>query len=165
MNEKSMAGWIGFAGLLMLIIGSIDVFQGFIALIEDEYFVVTSSGFLAVDLTAWGWVLLIWGVLMIVAGHRTDRGAVVGAVVHDRPRVVELLRPARLSRQQPVSALGADRLDAERRRALRADGPLAREQGRPGARAADEVSLARNLVAVGAGLSMPVLSQPREVLT
>ena len=53
MNERSMAGWIGFAGVLMLIIGSIDVFQGLIALIEDEYFVVTSSGFLAVDL-AWG---------------------------------------------------------------------------------------------------------------
>ena len=68
MNERSMAGWIGFAGLLMLIIGSIDVVQGFIALIEDEYFVVTSSGFLAVDLTTWGWVLLIWGSLMIVAG-------------------------------------------------------------------------------------------------
>ncbi len=68
MNERSMAGWIGFAGLLMLIIGSIDVIQGVIALIEDEYFVVTTSGFLAVDLTTWGWVLLIWGSLMIVAG-------------------------------------------------------------------------------------------------
>ena len=68
MNEKSMAGWIGFAGVLMLIIGSIDVFQGLIALIEDEYFVVTNSGFLAVDLTTWGWVLVIWGSLMIVAG-------------------------------------------------------------------------------------------------
>lgn len=68
MNEKSMAGWIGFAGVLMLIIGSIDVFQGLIALIEDDYFVVTNSGFLAVDLTTWGWVLVIWGSLMIVAG-------------------------------------------------------------------------------------------------
>ena len=51
MNSKSMAGWIGFAGILMLIIGSIDFFQGLIALFEDEYFVVTASGFLAVDLT------------------------------------------------------------------------------------------------------------------
>ena len=43
MNEKSMAGWIGFAGLLMLIIGFIDIFQGLIALFEDEYFVVTRA--------------------------------------------------------------------------------------------------------------------------
>jgi hypothetical protein len=68
MNSRSMAGWIGFAGILMLIIGSIDFFQGLIALFEDEYFVVTESGFLVVDLTAWGWILLIWGALLIVAG-------------------------------------------------------------------------------------------------
>ena len=35
MNEKSMAGWIGFAGMLLLIIGFIDIFQGLIALFED----------------------------------------------------------------------------------------------------------------------------------
>ena len=68
MNSKSMAGWIGFAGILMLIIGSIDFFQGLIALFEDEYFVVTASGFLVVDLTAWGWIMLIWGVLLVLAG-------------------------------------------------------------------------------------------------
>jgi hypothetical protein len=68
MNSKSMAGWIGFAGILMLIIGSIDFFQGLIALFEDEYFVVTRSGYLVVDLTAWGWIMLIWGVLLVLAG-------------------------------------------------------------------------------------------------
>ena len=68
MNEKSMAGWIGFAGILMLIIGSIDFFQGLIALFEDEYFVVTGAGFLVVDLTGWGWIMMIWGVLLVIAG-------------------------------------------------------------------------------------------------
>jgi hypothetical protein len=68
MNSKSMAGWIGFAGILMLIVGSIDFFQGLIALFEDEYFVVTRSGYLVVDLTTWGWIMLIWGVLLVCAG-------------------------------------------------------------------------------------------------
>ena len=68
MNSRSMAGWIGFAGILMLIIGAIDVIQGIIALTEDDYFVVTQSGFLAIDLTGWGWTLLIWGALLIIAG-------------------------------------------------------------------------------------------------
>jgi hypothetical protein len=67
-TKGSMAGWIGFAGMLMLIIGGIDFFQGLIALFEDEYYVVTRSGFLAVDLTTWGWVMLIWGVLLVLAG-------------------------------------------------------------------------------------------------
>jgi len=68
MNEKSMAGWIGFAAMVMLIIGGIDIFQGLIALFEDEYFVVTRSGYLVVDLTAWGWIMVIWGVVLAVGG-------------------------------------------------------------------------------------------------
>jgi uncharacterized membrane protein (DUF2068 family) len=68
MNSKSMAGWIGFASIMLLIIGSIDFFQGLIALFEDEYYVVTRSGFLVFDLTAWGWIMLIWGVLLVLAG-------------------------------------------------------------------------------------------------
>ncbi len=68
MNAKSMAGWIGFAGILMLIIGGIDFFQGLIALFEDEYYVVTESGFLVFDLTGWGWVMVIWGALLVLAG-------------------------------------------------------------------------------------------------
>jgi hypothetical protein len=63
-----MAGWIGFAGIMMLIVGGIDFFQGLIALFEDDYFVVTKSGFLTIDLTGWGWILLIWGVLLVLAG-------------------------------------------------------------------------------------------------
>ena len=68
MSSKSMAGWIGFAGIVMLVIGGIDFFQGLIALFDDEYYVVTQSGFLVVDLTGWGWIMLIWGVLLVLAG-------------------------------------------------------------------------------------------------
>jgi hypothetical protein len=68
MNSKSMAGWIGFAGTLMVLIGAIDFFQGLIALFEDEYYVPTGSGFLVFDLTGWGWTMLIWGVLLVFAG-------------------------------------------------------------------------------------------------
>ena len=67
-TKGSMAGWIGFAGIVMLILGMIDFFQGLIALFDDKYFVVTASGFLVVDLTAWGWIMMIWGVLLVLAG-------------------------------------------------------------------------------------------------
>jgi uncharacterized membrane protein (DUF2068 family) len=68
MSSKSMAGWIGFAGIVMLIIGGIDFFQGLIALFDDKYYVVTASGFLVVDLTTWGWIMLVWGVVLMLAG-------------------------------------------------------------------------------------------------
>jgi hypothetical protein len=68
MNSKSMAGWIGFAAIVMLIIGGIDFFQGLIGLFKDDYYVVTASGYLAVNLTTWSWLLMIWGVLLFLAG-------------------------------------------------------------------------------------------------
>ena len=67
-TKSSMAGWIGFAGILMLIIGGIDLFQGLIALFDDKYYVVTASGFLVLDLTTWGWVMMIWGALLALGG-------------------------------------------------------------------------------------------------
>jgi hypothetical protein len=74
MNSRSMAGWIGFAGLVMLILGGIDFFQGLIALFEDEYYVVTQSGFLVVDVTAWGWIMLVWGALLVLTGFSLITG-------------------------------------------------------------------------------------------
>ena len=69
MNGKSsMAGWIGFAAIVMMIIGGIDFFQGLIAVFDDKYYVVTASGFLVFDLTQWGWIMMIWGVLLVLAG-------------------------------------------------------------------------------------------------
>lgn len=68
MNSKSMAGWIGFAGILLVIVGLVDFFQGLIGLFDDDYYVVTASGYLAVNLTTWSWILMLWGVLLVLAG-------------------------------------------------------------------------------------------------
>jgi hypothetical protein len=68
MNSKSMAGWIGFAAIVLVIVGAIDFFQGLIAVFEDNYYVPTASGFLVFDLTGWGWTMMIWGVLLVLAG-------------------------------------------------------------------------------------------------
>lgn len=73
-TKRTMAGWVVFAGMVMAILGGIDIFQGLIALFEDEYYAVTRSGFLVVDLTAWGWVMLIWGVLLLLAGFALMAG-------------------------------------------------------------------------------------------
>ena len=68
MSSKSMAGWIGFAGLVMLILGGINFFQGLIAVFEDDYYLVTQSGYLVFDVSTWGWILLLWGVLVALVG-------------------------------------------------------------------------------------------------
>lgn len=62
------AGWIVFAGTLLLIIGMINLFEGFVALIDDERVVVTPNNFVMVDLTSWGWTLVISGLLLLACG-------------------------------------------------------------------------------------------------
>ncbi|MFL6017910.1 MAG: hypothetical protein ACJ74V_10265 [Gaiellaceae bacterium] len=61
-------GWIGFAGCLMVIIGGIDFFEGLIAIIRGEYFAVTPNQIIVFDTTTWGWITLLWGIVVLFAG-------------------------------------------------------------------------------------------------
>ena len=62
-------GWIAFAGIMMVMLGTFHIIQGLIALFNDEYFLVTKSGLaVTADFTTWGWVHLIGGVVVVAAG-------------------------------------------------------------------------------------------------
>ena len=67
-SKGSMAGWVAFAGILMVILGAIDFFQGLVAIVRDEYYVVTPSQVIDFDVTTWGWITLFWGVILVLAG-------------------------------------------------------------------------------------------------
>ena len=75
MNSRSMAGWIGFAGILMVLLGGLSIFQGLIALLEDDYYVPTQAGYLVFDITGWGWIMLIWGIVLVLVGLALMNGA------------------------------------------------------------------------------------------
>lgn len=60
--------WIAFAGVMMLIIGCLDVIWGIAAIANSEVVVVGGHGVLVFDITAWGWVQLILGVLLGFVG-------------------------------------------------------------------------------------------------
>jgi len=68
MNSKSMAGWIGFAGLVMLILGVLAFVEGLIAVFEDGYYVVSESGHLVFDVNTWGWLMILWGIILALTG-------------------------------------------------------------------------------------------------
>lgn len=69
-HERSpWTGWVVFAAAVLLTIGAIDIIQGLAALLKDEVYLVTGSGLLVTtDFTAWGWGLIIWGVVLVLAG-------------------------------------------------------------------------------------------------
>lgn len=62
-------GWIAFAGVIMMMLGTFHVIQGLVALFNDEYYLVGSSGLVvSLDYTAWGWVHVIAGAILVAAG-------------------------------------------------------------------------------------------------
>ena len=66
--DTAWTGWIGFAAIMLALIGSITFFEGLVAIFRDEYYVVTGKQVLLFDLTTWGWVMLFWGILLFIAG-------------------------------------------------------------------------------------------------
>ena len=67
-KRSAWTGWIVFAAAVMFTIGAIDIIQGLAALLKDETYAVSESGLLvATNFTAWGWSLIIWGVVLIFA--------------------------------------------------------------------------------------------------
>jgi hypothetical protein len=62
------AGWVVFAGLMMIIMGVLEALEGLIAIIRDDYYVLTPQQIVVFDLTTWGWIALIWGIVVAIAG-------------------------------------------------------------------------------------------------
>jgi hypothetical protein len=62
-------GWVAFAGLLLLFVGCINVIQGLAAIFENKVFVIPAKSLLVTtSYNSWGVTLVIWGVLMALAG-------------------------------------------------------------------------------------------------
>ena len=67
-SRSAWGGWIVFAGVVLLMVGAMDVLQGLVAITEDEFVVETRRGLAIVDVTTWGWITLLWGVVIGLAG-------------------------------------------------------------------------------------------------
>ncbi|WP_068278974.1 DUF7144 family membrane protein [Aldersonia kunmingensis] len=68
MNEKNPGGWGVFAGLLLIFVGISNGIQGIVALTAPERLFVGEEHLVLLDFDRWGWVLLIWAAILIVAG-------------------------------------------------------------------------------------------------
>jgi len=71
-------GWILFSWLLLISAGVLNILKGIAAL--DATRVWTDYGGVIVygDLRTWGWILLVWGVLLLLAALSVYRGGETG---------------------------------------------------------------------------------------
>jgi hypothetical protein len=75
-------GWIAFAGVMMLLMGTLHAIQGLVALFQDTYYLIGSEGLIvSADYTTWGWVHLILGIVVVLAGIALLAGQMWARVV------------------------------------------------------------------------------------
>ena len=84
-EEHEVSGWavgfILFAGVMMIMAGSFQAFSGLVALFENEFYVATRNYLFQFDATAWGWIHLIGGALVALAGFAVMAGQTWARVV------------------------------------------------------------------------------------
>ena len=73
--KQPMTGWILFASIMLMLVGTLDFFEGLIAVIRKNYYVVTSNQIIVFDMRTWGWITLAWGAVLILAGLALWSGA------------------------------------------------------------------------------------------
>jgi hypothetical protein len=59
----------------MIVVGALDFFEGLIAVIRGQYYVLTPNEIIVFDLKTWGWVTLIWGIVLALSGLALLGGA------------------------------------------------------------------------------------------
>ncbi len=77
-GEPEGAGWLLFAGIMMLILGIVNVIGGIAAIDDANFFTQTGAHYQIASLNAWGWVILLVGIMQLGAAFSIWAGNAYG---------------------------------------------------------------------------------------
>ena len=66
-DDERGYGWVMFAGVLLLMLGTLNFIEG-LAAVGNAHFFTANANYIAGSLNTWGWVVLCIGVLEWVVG-------------------------------------------------------------------------------------------------
>ncbi len=69
-------GFTGFAAFIMMMVGMFHAIIGLSGIFQDDFLVVAHEFLLEFDVTVWGWLHLLAGVVVFVAAYGLFQGAV-----------------------------------------------------------------------------------------
>lgn len=94
-QRTGWTGWIAFAGVMMILGGALNLFYGIIAAVNDDWAVWTNRAVVYLDISAWGWVHIIVGLIVLLSGFGVFSGNIlartVGVVIAGISLVVNFL--------------------------------------------------------------------------
>jgi hypothetical protein len=72
-EPDDVSGWaVGgavFAATVLMLIGIFQAIAGLVAIFDDDFYVVTRNYTFDLDVTAWGWIHLIIGILLVIVAY------------------------------------------------------------------------------------------------
>ncbi len=78
-QQPPVSGWavggVTFAACLLTLIGFFQVIAGLVAIIDDNFYVVAQNYTFDIDTSAWGWIHLLIGILLIITGFGLFNGS------------------------------------------------------------------------------------------
>ncbi|MGE5226239.1 MAG: hypothetical protein ACM3OO_05130 [Planctomycetaceae bacterium] len=80
-------GWTFFAAFMMILMGSFHIVAGLAGILKDNFYLISQNGNYAFkfDATAWGWIHLVLGVIVLLAGFGLYKGSIwartVGVII------------------------------------------------------------------------------------
>ena len=84
-STTAWAGFAMFAGFMMILIGAFQAIAGLVGIIDDQFYVLGVKYVFEFDTTTWGWIHLIAGIVVFLAGLAVFKGSVwartVGVIV------------------------------------------------------------------------------------
>lgn len=83
-DQPQVSGWVGwvyFAGFMMFLSGLFQSIMGLTALLNDRFYTVVGGNLVALDVTTWGWLHLIYGVIVLCAGIALFNGSTWARIV------------------------------------------------------------------------------------
>ncbi|GGV86559.1 hypothetical protein GCM10015535_34900 [Streptomyces gelaticus] len=80
-NHPFRIGWTAFAAVLMIFGGAMAIFEGIAAITKSSVFIATRDYVFRFNLTGWGWIHLILGIVIVLSGCALLTGAAWARVV------------------------------------------------------------------------------------
>lgn len=83
-TQREVTGWVGwvaFAGAMMLMLGILQMVVGVAAIAKDDFWIAGDQGLLVLSVQQWGWVQVIVGALITLAGFSAFAGRFFGRLL------------------------------------------------------------------------------------
>jgi hypothetical protein len=78
-EPEEVSGWavggVVFAATVLMLVGVFQAIAGLVAIFDDDFYLVTRNYTFDLDTSAWGWIHLLIGLLMLGIGFSLFRGA------------------------------------------------------------------------------------------